>query len=220
MTKKEIQEKRIEAIQEFISNRNKENCPPTINDIIQELDKEKLFEELNSEKSLTANELLEKKKNVFRNILKTQNHIKCNKTNTPTYYLTKEKRLSDKAKRLKSTLTNFTISEPLYLGSPVLPDFKNNRVSNGMRPCGIYFIHKYHKSKETIKYHVNTLIYRLEMNFKANAVFTELEYLDIKLIGEKGCLLILPTTDTAIESYDRINEIINNAEAAIEDDEN
>lgn len=218
MTKKEIQEKRIELIQDFISNRNKQNNPPNIIEIIQTLDNEGLFEELNNEKYLDDDALLEKKKNVFRNILKTHQNIKCNKAKIPTYYLTKEKRLTDKAKRLKTTLENFDISEPLSLGTPILNN-RNENLSSPIQPCGIYFIHKDNKSNETIKYHLNTLIYRLEMNFKTNALFTELKYLDIQLMGERGCLLTLRTPNTAIECYNRLCQTLSNTEPTLKEDD-
>lgn len=215
MATKEVQEKRVDTIENFILERCNLGSPPTIDEIIEKLDEEKLLEELNKGPFLDDKDLLVKKQNVFRNILKNNQNIKCNRSGNPkpTYYLIKQKRLTDKAIRLKSILKNFGISEPLRLGIPILPDFENDGTSNNLRPCGVYFIHKNTtKPEETIKYHLDMLIYRLKINFKANAVFTNLDYLDIQLIGKKGCLLTLPTTDTAIECYNRLSGLINDSE--------
>lgn len=215
MTRSELQERRIETIENFISTCTQNSKPPTIEQIIEHLDSEGLFEELYSYANIEEKELLEKKKNVFRNILKTHSNIKCDKAGVPTYYLTKQKRLSDKAKRLKSTLGNFIISEPLFLTTPIPIDFISNSCSEPMQFSGIYFKHKESRSAESIKYHLNTLIYRLEMNFKANAVFTKLTYVDIQVIGSEYCRIIFSTKDAAIDCYKRLIEIMSDSEEGI-----
>lgn len=220
MANRDIQFKRVGVIEEFIAEHCGMGNPPTIDDIIGKLDAEGLLEEINNEPYLKPAERLEKKKNVFRNLLKTHTNIECNKAGSskPTYYLVAQKKLSQKTKRLKGTLEFFRMSEPLSLGYPII-DGNAMPGQDSIQPCAVYFVHKESKLPDTVKRHIDTLVYRFKINFKDNSVFTGIRYLGFQFFGDNCCYIVFETQHDCIDFYNRICEVINNEEAVVKEED-
>lgn len=207
MSTQKMQEKRKLCFIECIKQGELENNPPKAKDIIEYMDSNGCFEEINKDYT-DDKEKLKLRQSVF-NTLKRRKDLKKLYICEKQHYRSKGDDTSNEFKQnFRIHLTFYDYSEPLRIAEPCIPPRK--KLKDRFCPIAIYFCYKARVTtdeRERVTYYTDRLYYYICSAFKNGSLWSDYDYYDLNLIGYKGCQILFKSEKDANAIYEQLDDL-------------